>query len=156
MDKDIELGKRIAWLRVNRGLEQTAAAEGMGIVYGTYQRYEYGYPPSRKNIEAILQYYKCTKSWLLTGEGVPYPDKPDERPEPDHHSLEKMRFDRMAKGIKYATKIFGANTPHAEILLRVLQVFDRSIDAESRIEDMQKTQDELRARIRLLEGKIKE
>ena len=71
----------------------------------------------------------------------------------DIHRAERIR---MAKGIKYATKIFGANTPHAEILLRVLQVFDRSIDAESRIEDMQKTQDELRARIRLLEGKIKE
>jgi|GEM_PF-3555670 transcriptional regulator with XRE-family HTH domain len=76
--KDIGLGKRIAWLRKNRGLEQKEAAEQIGILYGTYQLYEYGNHPSRKNIELILAFYKCSRAWLLTGEGVPYPDRPQD------------------------------------------------------------------------------
>lgn len=73
MSKDIELGKRIAWLRTNDGLEQKAAAEAIGLLYTTYQKYEYGNCPSRKNLEKLLKKYACAKSWLLTGEGVPYP-----------------------------------------------------------------------------------
>ncbi|HPN08362.1 MAG TPA: helix-turn-helix domain-containing protein [Syntrophales bacterium] len=80
MGKDFELGKRIAWLRTNRGMEQKAAAEALGIAYFTYQHYEYGNHPSRKNIDHILNYYKCAKSWLLTGEGFPYPDSPEKKP----------------------------------------------------------------------------
>lgn len=80
MSKDLNLGKRIAWLRTNRGLEQAEVAKAMGFVYGSYQKYEYGYPPNRRNLEAIIRYYKCSKSWLVTGEGVPYPDRPEERP----------------------------------------------------------------------------
>jgi phage repressor protein C with HTH and peptisase S24 domain len=71
--KDIDLGKRIALLRNNKGLEQTQVAIETGIKFGTYQRYEYGYHPSRKNINILLMFYKCNRAWLLTGEGVPYP-----------------------------------------------------------------------------------
>jgi len=81
MAKDIELGKRIAWLRTNRGLEQKAAAEAMGVVYGTYQPYEYGKRPSWRKIEQILSFYQCSRAWLLTGEGIPYPDRPAEKPD---------------------------------------------------------------------------
>lgn len=80
MGKDLELGKRIAWLRTNKGLEQKEIAKAIDIIYGTYQLYEYGNHPNRKNIDKILKYYKCDLSWLLTGEGVPYPDRPLEKP----------------------------------------------------------------------------
>lgn len=54
MEKNIKLGKRIAWLRKIKKMEQKHAAAAIGINYGTYQRYEYGYPPSRKNMQLIL------------------------------------------------------------------------------------------------------
>lgn len=82
MDKDLDLGNRIAWLRKDRGLEQKEAASAIGINYGTYQHYEYGNHPSRKLLSFILQFYGCDKSWLLTGEGVPYPDRPPEQQAP--------------------------------------------------------------------------
>jgi len=92
MSKDLELGKRIAWLRTNRGLEQTQIAAEMGFVYGTYQKYEYGYAPSRRNIDTILRYYKCSRAWLLTGEGVPYPDRPQEKPEGSHANCNNIHY----------------------------------------------------------------
>ena len=73
MGKDLELGKRIAWLRTDRGFEQTQAASEINIKFGTYQRYEYGYVPSRKNVDKLLIYYKCNRAWLVTGEGEPFP-----------------------------------------------------------------------------------
>ncbi|MCX5825334.1 MAG: helix-turn-helix transcriptional regulator [Deltaproteobacteria bacterium] len=84
MAKDIEFGKRIAWLRINRGLEQKPAAVAMGILYGTYQPYEYGKRPSWRKIEQILSFYQCSKSWLLTGEGVPYPKEGGPEPSVGH------------------------------------------------------------------------
>ena len=81
MKKDLELGKRIAWLRKNRHMEQAEAAKKIGIGYHTYQPYEYGNHPSRKNLELILNFYGCSRSWLLTGEGSPYPDQQPEKQE---------------------------------------------------------------------------
>lgn len=70
---NLDLGKRIASLRKSRDMEQKEVAEALGLAYHTYQHYEYGYHPSRKNIELILSFYGCSRSWLLTGEGEPYP-----------------------------------------------------------------------------------
>lgn len=106
MSKDFKLGKRIAWLRTNRGLEQKPAAEALGILYTTYQKYEYGNFPSRKNIDRILNYYKCAKSWLLTGEGVPYPDKKPAEPtvEPQK-DLPIGSFDKFLDEIKRSREL---------------------------------------------------
>lgn len=79
---DVSLGKRIQWLRNDRSLSQKALADSeIGISLPTIQRYESGELPGAKGIDKIVNYYKCSKSWLLTGEGVPYPDKPQEKPE---------------------------------------------------------------------------
>jgi len=78
---DVELGKRIQRLRKDRSLSQKGLVEaGIGISLPTIQRYEAGELPGAKGIEKIIDYYKCNKSWLLTGEGVPYPDRPEEKP----------------------------------------------------------------------------
>lgn len=82
MDKDLKLGERIAWLRKNRNLEQNKAAQAIGIKFHTYQPYEYGKHPSRKNLELILNFYGCSRSWLLTGEGSPYPDQQEKQDVP--------------------------------------------------------------------------
>jgi phage repressor protein C with HTH and peptisase S24 domain len=71
----MNLAERLKWLRKKHGLaSKKVAAAAMGIKYGTYQRYEYGATPSRKKFEEIAIYYKCSLSWLMTGEGDPYPN----------------------------------------------------------------------------------
>ncbi|MEN6423012.1 MAG: S24 family peptidase [Smithella sp.] len=74
MEKDLQLATRIIELRKLRGLNQEEAAGAIDIKYGTYQKYEYGAYPSRKNIEKIVKYYGCSKNWLLTGEGYAFPE----------------------------------------------------------------------------------
>lgn len=61
-------------MRKLRGLNQEEAAIAIDIKYGTYQKYEYGAYPSRKNIEKIIKFYGCSKNWLLTGEGYAFPE----------------------------------------------------------------------------------
>ncbi len=67
------LGNRLKELRKGRGLTKAEAATKIGIKYGTFQRYEYGGRPSSRNIDKIVSYYGCSKAWLLTGEGEPFP-----------------------------------------------------------------------------------
>jgi len=123
MGKDIELGKRIVWLRTNRGLEQKAAAEGMGILYTTYQKYEYGNFPSRINIGKILNYYACSKSWLLTGEGVPYPDRPAEKPDTPSTPGNVVYLSPAKRLLDEAIAEAGAdlNDAQKDALLKVIQ-----------------------------------
>jgi len=69
MIKDKELSRRIAALRKEKRLSLKEAASAIGIKYPTYTKYEYGNYPSRKNLDKILNFYGCSKTWLLTGEG---------------------------------------------------------------------------------------
>ncbi len=120
MAKDYELGKRIAWLRKNSGLEQKEAAEKIGIIYGTYQPYEYGKRPSWRKIEDILSFYQCNKSWLLTGEGVPYPDKPGEEPTSELNQPEVILSDDLLH-ITPAVRILNEATADAKVELSAAQ-----------------------------------
>ena len=67
------LQERITLLRKQRGILQKDVASGIGVSFGTYQKYEYKGVPSRKNIEKLVSFYGCSKAWILTGEGDPYP-----------------------------------------------------------------------------------
>jgi len=79
--KDVEWGKRLQQLRDIKNLSQKElAASEIDLSYPTIQRYESGILPSAKKINEIVKYFKCSKVWLLTGEGVPYPDRPTEKP----------------------------------------------------------------------------
>ena len=103
--KDIELGKRIAWLRTNRGMEQKAAAEAIGILYTTYQKYEYGNFPSRRNLDKILKYYACFKSWLLTGEGEPFVGAREKHPEIcGPKTPNEIKHDQITESVHYHMK----------------------------------------------------
>lgn len=68
------LAERLKWLRKKCGFASKAdAAKAIGLKYGTYQGWEYGLFPSRRNYKALADYYECSLSWLQTGEGDPYP-----------------------------------------------------------------------------------
>lgn len=91
MDENKELSKRLKALRTWYGFSNKKdAASAIGIKFGTYQRYEYGGYPSRKNIDKIVSFYGCSKTWLLTGEGsVSPPGKILRVPEHDDSELKK-------------------------------------------------------------------
>jgi len=75
-EKDVEWGKRLLLLREDRHLSQKKlVADGIGISLPTIQRYEAGQLPSGKSINKIIAFFKCSKAWLLTGTGVPYPNE---------------------------------------------------------------------------------
>lgn len=95
---DVSLGKRIQRLRNDRSLSQKALADSeIGISLPTIQRYESGELPGAKGLDKIVNYYKCSKSWLLTGEGVPYPDKPQEK---HGDNQENIKFNSIADEVK--------------------------------------------------------
>jgi transcriptional regulator with XRE-family HTH domain len=156
--KDIELGKRIAGLRTGRNLEQKAAAAAIGIKYGTYQHYEYGNVPSRKFLSLILQYYKCSKSWLQTGEGVPYPDKQEstsggvrETVPTYGNAAQKINIDD-AQGKAY--RVLSAGNALSVALYMNIQQFAAALDTgkelkicQDQITDLQSQIDELRGQV---------
>lgn len=68
----MDLGSRLKQLRKEKKLTKAEAAAAIGIKYGTYQRYEYGGNPSKRNIDKLTNFYGCSRAWLLTGEGEPF------------------------------------------------------------------------------------
>ena len=161
MGKNIELGKRIAWLRTGRGLEQKAAAEAMGIRDTTYQKYEYGNVPSWRKIDQILSFYQCNKAWLLTGEGMAYPNggpegitvgslepAPDRRqprpatPAPAQYIKEgstawpaagDAQKMNIDDAMGKAYKILHSGTPYAVALYLNIQQFSSALDATTEL-----------------------
>lgn len=53
-------------------MRQQDVASSIGLSVPAYQRYEYGTAKKRKTIKALGDYYKCSLSWLQTGEGEPH------------------------------------------------------------------------------------
>jgi transcriptional regulator with XRE-family HTH domain len=154
MQKDPKLGKRIAWLRINFGMEQKEAADKIGIIYGTYQPYEYGKHPSRRKMEQILSFYRCSSSWLLTGEGVPYPEKEPQNTQPHDNSIilngirdqigrENVKGSdnvKISDDLTLAAKVLESGTSYATALHLNIRAFARSIQAEERIAQVERNQ----------------
>jgi len=162
MGKDLELGKRIAWLRTNRGLEQKAVASLTGIPYSTYQAYEYGNRLSWKNGERLLSFYKCNNAWLLTGEGEPYPGKTAKYKEvldpgpgaglgdgtstirepsvmpPDHQDVQGFK---ISDALMMTSRVLESGTSYATALYLNIVHFDRAVSTGT---SMSKCQEELR------------
>lgn len=157
--KDIELGKRIAWLRTDRGLEQKVAAAAIGIRYTTYQKYEYGNFPNRENQNKILKYYTCSKSWLLTGEGVPYPDRPEE-PVMVRDTMasydpalarQKINIDEAQWKVY---KILSAGTALSVALYMNIQQFAAALDTGQELKVCQDQMRDMQSQINELKGKV--
>lgn len=106
----LEIGNRLVKLRKLKGYNQQEAADILKIKQRTYQNYEYGErQPNTGNLKKIIDYYGCDYSWLLTGEGVPYPDKPQENPtEPTVEPQKDLpigSFDKFLYEIKRSREI---------------------------------------------------
>jgi transcriptional regulator with XRE-family HTH domain len=77
----LAIGRRLVELRSGKGLNQSQAAESLGIKHTTYQKYEYGLSkPNTKNFNTIVNFYRCSPGWLLAGEGEPFPSTLGKRP----------------------------------------------------------------------------
>lgn len=84
---DFSFKKRVRALRVKMGLTQEEAAQKIGIKYKTYQTHESGQWPNRSTQQKYLDFYKCDKTWFLTGEGEAYPGM-------DHFSEETPLYNK--------------------------------------------------------------
>jgi phage repressor protein C with HTH and peptisase S24 domain len=78
--EDVEFGKRLLLLREMKKLSRAAAVKQLHLGLSALQQYEAGLIPGPINTEKILSFYGCNKAWLLTGEGVPYPERGPEAP----------------------------------------------------------------------------
>lgn len=165
MKRNNEFSKRIKWLRKKKEYKQTEVAHMLGISYGTYQRYEYGYLPKRSNYEKISSFYGCSLSWLMTGDGEPFPSNGPPGIE-ERYQTEKIAsygervkdlqviqgvknkdesspafpnssFD-LAKAVELAVRVLGSGTSYAYALYLNVIHFDRAILAESRIAVLEK------------------
>jgi phage repressor protein C with HTH and peptisase S24 domain len=67
--KDADFGARLLKLRTQKSLSRVETAKQMCIGLSSLQQYERGVLPGPRNTEKIRLYYKCQKSYLLTGEG---------------------------------------------------------------------------------------
>jgi len=164
MSRDVS--ERIKYLRNYKGIpNKTVAAREIGIPYGTYQRYEYGHAPKRSNYEKIASFYGCSLSWLMTGDGEPFPDGRPLDSETNYQTekiasygarvkdLQVMQgiknkdesspafpnssFD-LAKAVELAVRVLGSGTSYAYALYLNVIHFDRAILAESRIAVLEK------------------
>lgn len=66
-----EVGKRIRQIRVEFGKTQEEFGEPIGVSYGSIARYEKGDVPDLALI-AIEYVYRCSKRWILLGQGDKY------------------------------------------------------------------------------------
>ena len=58
-------------LRKRLDLTQIDAAREINLSYKALQDHEGGRLPNKNNLQKYLDFYKCNKIWLLTGEGEP-------------------------------------------------------------------------------------
>lgn len=113
--KDKAFGKRLKYLRKRRKLRQVDAAKKIGVSYKALQDHEGGRWPNRNNLEKYLNFYKCERTWMLTGEGDPYLSK-GEKPD-----IEVVEAEKQPKwpGLRdtLLTAYEGENRDKVELLL---------------------------------------
>ena len=157
----IELKDRITWLRKNKMLEQKEAAIEIGIVYETYQKYEYGNHPNRKNIDKIVSYYNCNRAWLLTGSGEPYQEEKSIRNIREKSYPTAIDTSMRNQAVNDILEIFDSGDP---ILIPAIQAnliaFRRAIERERQFAEIHEENkqirienNELKERLKILEEK---
>jgi len=158
----MELSDRLKWLRKRVGLSsKSAAAEALNIKYGTYQRYEYGGQPSRKNYKIIADYYQCSLPWLMTDQGEPFPrtaagpaqpdpqtapSRGDEAPATAEARSAPIEF-RISDALAMTARVLESRTSYATALYLNIVHFDRAVSSESIVS---KCEEDLRAQGELL------
>ena len=163
--KDISSGKRLLYLREIVGDSQAEAARSIGISLSSLQRYEYGILPGRRNVKKIQDHYKCNETWLLTGEGVAFPNISDKVPEIDatkQRVTESRREYKTRMGQRFsveettesAHKVLLSGTPYAAALrLNIIQ-FDSAPDADLALKICREEIAEPKTQVGKLQGQV--
>ena len=176
--KDRYFGARLKSLRKRLGLTQTATAQKVGIGYGAIQCHESGGRPNRNNLKKYLALYGCDEAWLLFGKGEPFPGKSDEdffvkEPGAPYNAREREsekggvetlglgptngsiheQF-KLSEALTAAARVLESKTSYAVILHLNIQHFDRAIQAETRIIQLEQNNERLEKRMFNLEKKL--
>jgi len=168
-EKDVAWGKRLRFLRNSRGLSQKGlVAEEIDLSLPTVQRYESGELPSAKGINEIVKFFKCNKAWLLSGDGIPFPGRPGERPEvrsphmpigeqPAIYNKEGVAQKiNIEEAIGKAYIVLRSGTPYAVALdLSITQIAD-ALDMGVALKTWQDEIKDLRAQVNELRKKVEE
>ena len=72
-EKDPESARRFQMLRDKLKLDQKPLAKKLGLGVSTVQNCEAGYSYSRRTLKRYVEVSGCNRTWLLTGEGEPFP-----------------------------------------------------------------------------------
>ncbi|EIJ44003.1 putative transcriptional regulator [Beggiatoa alba B18LD] len=87
-NENINIGKRLLYLRESKGLNQEEISDSVGISLRAYQNYERGERTiSKELIHALLSTYGVDPVWLLTGDGNMYRN---EKPAPRTQAIVEM------------------------------------------------------------------
>jgi len=164
-EKDAEWGRRLQSLRNDKGLSQKElVASEIDLSLPTIQRYEAGELPSAKGINKIVKYFKCGKSWLLSGEGKKYPEADNpETPAPAHYIKEggaayaagaPAQPFSIAEDLILAATVLESRTHYATALHMNIRSFYGALGAttelkvcQDRIADLQDQVDALRREV---------
>ncbi|MBI5582521.1 MAG: helix-turn-helix transcriptional regulator [Deltaproteobacteria bacterium] len=157
MENDLlDIHERIKWLRNRDGLTQKETARKMGVAYTTFQKFELGNFPKRANLERIVNYYGCSKSWLLTGEGEPFPgqDMTFREQHATYPNQAKPLDFSLPEAMKMVTDVLTSGTSYATALYLNIQHFDRAIRAENRIAVLEEENKRLNSRLEDMETRL--
>jgi len=143
--KDKEFGNRLKHLRNRLKLTQIDASNKIGISYKGIQLHEGGGWPNRNNLQKYIDFYKCNKAWLTTGEGEPFP-KMGDGTEPALYNKVKesiSTFEAMTKNeinksdlLKKTIDILESDSIYRAALASNINAFHYSIQTENKLSNM--------------------
>lgn len=175
--KDTRFGARLKTLRNRLELTQVVASQKIGISYKALQDHEGGRRPNRNNLRKYLGFYRCDEAWLLTGVREPFPGKKDEgipikepvvlynarKREGEKKSTEISGVESLAgiqeqfklsEALTMVARVLESGTSYATALYVNIQHFDRAIQAEKRIANLEQKNNGLEKRLNNLEVRL--
>ena len=137
--KNIEFGQRLKHLRKQKGLDQMEAAVKIGIGYRSLQNHEGGRWPNKNNLQKYLDFYKCNKTWLLTGQGEPYPEEEKGDVAPSAVSEQQATYNDQPAELMVlagkAMKILQSDTAYRAVLTHNINAFHHALQTEEQIQE---------------------
>lgn len=169
-----KFGERLAELRADssrklgKKVAQKTVAKEAGIGDRHYQTIEAGDVPNGDTLLKIVNYFKCSLTWLLLGIGpkymcdmeaekyqtprtsIVYP-KPEELDRPHVKApggeVYDQEEDKIADALTMTTRVLKSGTSYATALYLNIQHFDRAIRTEIRMTQLEKRFDDLERKI---------
>jgi transcriptional regulator with XRE-family HTH domain len=162
------IAQRLKLVRDSTGLKQKDFGATIGVKsLDTISRWERGLGyPSADILAAIHEKYGTNIQWLISGEGPMWtsgePAKPDERSPPGVRNDGmppaipggRDREFRLSDAITMAVRVLESGTSYATALYLNIQHFDRAIQAEARIQLLEKGIEILGEKIEILEQQV--